>query len=96
MTPKYFTQRLKEYYPVLHDFYATTYNLSGKKSFVIGGRGLYIILMDTFVDENEYTDIIGAKDAIDGYGYGSTNEIKLDFFYKYIEDNEDMIMFRLL
>ena len=101
MTPLYFTEKVKDNFPTVYEHYCDHFRLTvfdSDSKVKLDGQSLsYLIIGD--MDYQTFTDTIGATETLNDDAYISFNrrtEIELDFFYKYIQDNIDLIYFRLL
>ena len=100
MTPKYFTQKVKKNYPAIYTAYINEY-FNAHNIIAFNEHSLYLLIKDSMGTYLEYDDLlhdIGITDQLTRVEFRGTTstEIVLDFFYKYIQDNIDLIHFRLL
>lgn len=93
MTPVLFTQKLKDNFPTVHDCYIRHF---GETTYIDSQSLCNLIIGEVFY--KTFTDTIGATEKLNSYFHNrtQTTNIELDFFYKYIENNIDLITFRLL
>ena len=93
MTPKYFVNKIKVNFPEIHGIMKPRAGVTLDLQSMVG-----VVLGD--ITHAEFITTIDADDAYEAYtdleSFNRTREIELDFFYKYIQDNIDLIHFRLL
>ena len=101
MTPDYFTQKVKVNFPEIYNKERENNNLLYKsvdtKQKFFNLQVLCELLICDHIGHGEFVDIIKVEDPLYADGsYNRRREIELDFLYKYIQDNIDLIHFRLL
>lgn len=95
MTYMNFINRFQKDFPEIYEYYRTKYERE------LGRSRISIVLLMTMVtgieDTTKHRSIIDPYNKLSyGSSYDEHNDLKLDLLYKYIQNNTDLIYFRLL
>jgi len=101
MTPEYFTQQVIENFPEIHTSYLSKYKLYNRfgEGHLVFDIHLLCVVIINDLEYDDYISVLGIDDPLYepiSTSYNDKFGIELDFFYKYIQDNIDLIHFRLL